>query len=200
MDLYFNRDPRFTKWLVSCRLLREPLVVVDVGVQGGENRRWHVLDEYLVVHGFDAIEEVVRGLQQRNASSSHRHYLWIAAGREDGDGDFFFRTDDACASSFYRPGDERHRVDGQPAWLSRRVPVRRLDTLLAQGIIAPADFLKIDVEGYEKHVLAGAQQLLASTLGMEIETNFSTSPEYPKSHFGTIMEMLLPHRLLVFDL
>jgi len=67
MDLCLNTNPQFTQWLVSSRLLREPFVVVDVGVQGGENRRWHFLEEYLVVHGFDAIEEAVRGLQQENA-------------------------------------------------------------------------------------------------------------------------------------
>ncbi len=38
-----------------------------------------------------------------------------------------------------------------------RVPLRRLDELFPEGV----DFLKIDVDGYEGQVLAGARQLLA---------------------------------------
>src|SRR5262249_28719366 len=68
------------------------------------------------------------------------------------------------------------------------------------GVIRRADFLKVDVEGYEKHVLMGAPTLLASTLGVEIESNFGTSSEYPKTHFGTVLELLAPHVLLLFDL
>ena len=45
MDLSFNYDPRFTRWVVANRLLAEPFVLVDVGVQGGESRRrrWHMI-------------------------------------------------------------------------------------------------------------------------------------------------------------
>ena len=37
MDLALNEQPDFTKWVVGEGLLREPFVLVDVGVQGGEN-------------------------------------------------------------------------------------------------------------------------------------------------------------------
>jgi len=37
MDLGFNRKAEFTKWVVSAGLLTEPFVLIDVGVQGGEN-------------------------------------------------------------------------------------------------------------------------------------------------------------------
>src|ERR1700740_387806 len=83
MDLHFNIESSFTKWVVSCGLRREPFVVVDVGVQGGENPRWHLLGDYLIVHGFDAIEEVVHTLQRQNSGNSKRVYHWIAAGSED---------------------------------------------------------------------------------------------------------------------
>jgi hypothetical protein len=65
------------------------------------------------------------------------------------------------------------------------IPIRRLDSLLAEGVIPTADFIKVDVEGFEKDVLLGARELLrAGVLGLEIETNFGVSPTYPKSHFG----------------
>ena len=81
------------------------------------------------------------------------------------------------------------------------VPMRRLDSLFADGLIPKADFLKVDVEGYEKDVLLGARDLLhAGMLGMQIETNFSVSPHYPRSHFGTIAKFALDSHLLVFDI
>jgi hypothetical protein len=84
---------------------------------------------------------------------------------------------------------------------TRRVPVRRLDTLLAQHLIPRADFLKIDVEGFELEVLAGARELIAAgVLGVETESNFGISPSFPNGHFSTIADLLLEHGLLVFDI
>ena len=68
MDLALNEQADFTRWVVSERLLREPFVLIDVGVQGGENQRWQPLGDHLVVHGFDPIEEVVRELTEQKSS------------------------------------------------------------------------------------------------------------------------------------
>ena len=193
MDLHFNPDARFTRWVVREGLLREPFVVVDVGVQGGEHPRWHVLGDHLVVHGFDAIAEVAEALREQSAGAPNRHYHWSAIGSADEERTFYVRPEDPFSSSF-------DRRDGARADEARRVPVRRLDTLLAEGAIPPADFLKIDVEGFEKHVLLGARALLGSVLGLETETSFHASPDYPKGHFGTLAEMALEHHLVVFDL
>src|SRR5262245_36381911 len=98
----------------------------------------------------------------------------------------------------YAQGTSRFEVPaGQQ---TRSVTVRRLDTLFAEGLIPQVDFLKVDVEGFEKDVLLGADNLLANALGVETETNFGVSDAYPKSHFGTLAEILLEHHLLVFDL
>jgi FkbM family methyltransferase len=86
------------------------------------------------------------------------------------------------ASSVYQQGQDRFGV--QTAEQVRMIPMRRLDSLFDEGLIPKADFLKVDVEGYEKDVLQGARGLLdAGVLGMQIESNFSVSPQYPSSHF-----------------
>jgi len=67
----------------------------------------------------------------------------------------------------------------------RMVPVRRLDSLLAEGVIPKADFVKMDLEGYEKDVLLGARELLhAGVLGLQTETNFAVSPSYRRGILG----------------
>jgi len=193
MDIFFNTHPEFTQWMVSSGALREAFVVIDVGVLGGENPRWHFLGDHLVVHGFDAIKEAIDELSDKNARASNKQYHRFAIGNEDGEREFFFKPSNPTNSSFYKVPD--------PELQTRKVPVRRLDTLLKDGVIPKADFLKVDVEGFERDVFFGARELLAAgVLGVETETNFSSSPIYPNTHFGLIQDVLLQHGMFVFDI
>jgi FkbM family methyltransferase len=200
MDLAFDAVASFTRWVTKTGALRESFVLVDIGVQGGENPRWHLLGDHLTVHGFDAIREEVEKLSRQNAGQPNRHYHWIAAGSVDDERTFFFNSADPCSSSFYQQGTDRFRTDGSRVEQARQVQVRRLDTLLAEGVLPRVDFIKVDVEGFEKDVFLGATDLLCSVIGVETETNFNSSPTYPKGHFVTLSEMLLERRLIVFDL
>jgi FkbM family methyltransferase len=196
MDLFFNQDPRFTKWLVRSGALREPFVVIDVGVQGGAHPRWHLLGEYLIFHGFDAIKEVVEELTLRNPNVSNKTFHWLAIGNEDGEREFYFNPGNPTNSSFYQSS---FQVVG-PAE-ARKVPVRKLDTLLRDGVVPSADFIKVDVEGFEAQVFQGAAGMLANgVLGVEAETNFFTSASYPESRFALVQAALSRSGLVLFDL
>jgi len=199
MDLGINHNADFTKWVVNAGLLTDPFVLIDVGVQGGENIRWRPLGDYLVVHGFDPIEEIVQQLSEQNRGRSNRHYHCMAVGNADGEQAFYFNPVNPSESSMY--GRRANRSEKNATEQVRAVPIRRLDSLLTEGLIPKADFVKIDVEGFEKDVLLGAPELLrAGVVGLETETNFGVSPAYPKSHFGTLAELALENHLLVFDI
>jgi FkbM family methyltransferase len=198
-DLWFNVHADFTKWVTAKGLLQEPFVVVDVGVQGGASVRWNLLDDYLVFHGFDAITEVIDQLNRLNIHRPNRHFHNIAIGEADAEQVFYFNPANPTASSMYEQGASR--FGGRLSEQARVVIVRRLDTLFATGLIPKADFLKVDVEGYEKEVFLGAREFIgASVLGIETETSFGISPTYPKSHFVAMTELLSAHHMLVFDL
>jgi FkbM family methyltransferase len=199
MDLCRNDTAEFTKWVVTAGLLREPFVLVDVGVQDGENLRWHLLGDHLVVHGFDPVDEAIDRLIVENAQKPNRHYHRLALGSCEEERVFYFNAANPTASSMYSQGVSRFEVETteQP----RKVRVRRLDTLLAEGVIPRADFLKVDVEGFEIDVFQGAQELLAAgVLGVEAESNFGISAVYPRTHLAAVAESLLGHGLLIFDL
>jgi FkbM family methyltransferase len=200
MDLHFNIASRFTRWVTKTGTLQQPFVLIDVGVQAGEHPRWHLLGDHLVVHGFDPIEEVIDGLRQQNARRPNRHYHWLAAGSADGERNFYFNATDPFSSSFYPQGKNRFGLHELRSEQERPVKVRRLDGLLAEGAIPPADFLKCDVEGFEKEVLLGAPTLLRSALAVESESNFGVSPAYRRSHFGELQAILLEAHFLIFDL
>jgi Methyltransferase FkbM domain len=89
----------------------------------------------------------------------------------------------------------------QPGLLSK-VPITRLDTLFAKGVIPPADHIKVDCDGHDPEVIRGAQRYLAQSnvVCVTIETAFTVSSQYPRSHFVAISDILTAHRLRVFDL
>ena len=192
-ELAFNQNPRFTKWLAKSDALHEPFVLIDVGVLGGENPRWHFLGDHLVVHGFDAAKEAVEDLSQSNAASPNKYFHWFAIGNEDGDRKFFYNPSNPSNSSF--------SFLEFPETQARIVPVRRLDTLLRERVIPKADFLKVDVEGHERQLFWGASDLLASgILGVETETSFVTSVDYPEAGFHLVRALLIKHGLVMSDL
>ncbi len=198
-DLWFNATSEFTKWAVKSGLLRESFVVVDVGVQGGAHPRWDLLGDYLVFHGFDAIAEVVAELKRANVGRSGRHFHNCAIGEKDGEQTFYVNALNPTSSSVFVHGESR--FESRRSDESRVVSIRRLDTLLAEGTLPRSDFLKVDVEGFEKYVLLGAQDFIATgVLGVEVESNFNISPVYPKSHFATISDDLVSHGLIVADI
>jgi hypothetical protein len=86
--------------------------------------------------------------------------------------------------------------------LLSKVPITRLDTLFAKGVIPPADHIKVDCDGHDPEVIRGAWRYLAQSnaVCVTIETAFTVSPPYPRSHFVAISDILTAHRLLVFDL
>jgi FkbM family methyltransferase len=198
-DLWLNAQCEFTKWVVQQALLRESFVVVDVGAQGGTTPRWNPLGDYLILYGFDPIAEVISELKAANAGRSNYHFHNNAIGEIDGEQNFYFNRLNPTASSMYSQGDSR--FGDQPSEEVRVVTVRRLDSLLADGTIQRADFLKVDVEGFEKNVFHGGPDFIAAgVLGVEVESNFNISPIYPKSHFVAVSDYLVGHGLIVADI
>lgn len=191
MDLYHHPDPLFTNWVVSENLLSGPMVVIDIGVQGGAHPRWQYLGPYAEIHGFDPIAEVIEELQGDAVPAARSRYHNIALGNEDGPRPFFVSAN-RFGSSFF---------SSDAAATERVVTVRRLDSLFNEGIVPAADVIKLDCEGFEPEILKGARQYLVDSdvLSVETETNFRISPVYPRTHFHAVNEILVDHRLLVFD-
>lgn len=195
MDLYWNPNPAFTMWVVEENILREPFVVVDVGCQGGDSQRWAFLREKLELHSFDPLSEVIEELSAANSGHPNKHYYNLALGDEDCEREFFVAKDNPYESSFIANGT---RSDLE----SRTVSVRTLDSLFNDGVIGRADFLKVDVEGFEDMVLRGAGRFLSQggLLGVEAETSLITSLTHYRTQFVEICETLLRNRFLFFDL
>ena len=86
-------------------------------------------------------------------------------------------TRDTTGASLLRPREEMRAVVGSNWTIASEVEVKMttLDRLL--GNLPEVSLLKIDVQGYEQAVLAGAKQTLAKTKFVLIELNFMSQYE-----------------------
>jgi FkbM family methyltransferase len=199
-DLIYNRTPLFTQSVIPSSLLASPLVVIDVGVHGGIHARWRHLGSMLKVHGFDAQEDAIAPLRAQ-AGENERYYA-MALGNEDGERELFISAE-PTATSFYprQPSSLAFDERVTTSVAVRDVPIRRLDSLLAEGTISGADFIKIDCEGFEPDILRGAQKLIASgVLAVELESTFDATATAPQGHLAAVCELLLPHGFALYDI
>ncbi|MEY2542842.1 MAG: hypothetical protein QOE81_303 [Verrucomicrobiota bacterium] len=98
-------------------------------------------------------------------------------------------TRDTTGASLLQPREEMRAVIGSNWTIASEVevPVTTLDRLLVD--LSEVSLLKIDVQGYEKSVLAGAKQTLAKTKFLLIELNFM--PQYDGgSWLGDVHQIL----------
>ena len=201
MDLYHHDQVPFARWVISEGLLREPFVVVDVGVQGGEHLRWGLLGDQVRVYGFDAIAEAIDRITAAGVRP-HRVFRAMAIGNEDGEREFFVPPNTTAASFYEQVTLHQTAKHGDGAPCARVVPIRRLDTLFEAGELPAADYIKTDCESFDPEVLRGARRYLAQSniLSLTVETDFSISDTYPRTPFVEISDIAVEHRLIVFDI
>ena len=204
MDLYHHTNPPFTEWIIGNDLLMDKFTVIDAGCQGGPHPRWQMLGDLVDFHGFDPIGEVIQRLKSEYHDRPNFHFYEVALGSENGQRTFNIGAD-SFSSSFYatNPAGDSQGLRGDGIIRGERiVEVRTLDSLMSERCVPLADFIKMDCEGFETEILAGAKRYLAasSPIGVTSETNFNVSPIHPRTHFSSINDLLLPHRLLMFDL
>src|ERR1700731_2930824 len=89
LDLFENSSPSFTRWVIENGLLPSPFVVVDIGCQGGEHPRWRWLGDQLELHAFDALNEAIQELREKNRNAPNKHFYSVALGNEDTERELF---------------------------------------------------------------------------------------------------------------
>lgn len=147
-------------------------VVLDVGANhgqyGAELRRFGYTGEIV---SFEPLSEPWLSLDARARADGRWRALRFAIGAEDSEVTINV-AGNAGASSSVLPMLDSHVSAAPDARYvgAETVPQRRLDDL-APSLVGSDDrvFLKIDVQGYEQSVLDGAQRLLDSVVGVQLE-------------------------------
>lgn len=146
--------------------------VVDVGANIGD---WTagVLDltRPSKVFVFEPSPRVFSIVRERFAGRSGVQVIQAAVGDHDGNTAFYVTTHSHNASVLRPRATTQSLVDhGGDVSQCVDVEIVRLDTALAE--VARLDLLKIDVQGFERSVLAGAPETLKRTSWVLVEANF----------------------------
>lgn len=175
------------------RLLDGIDVVLDVGAnagQYGEGLRELGFRGRLV--SLEPVAEAFAELERRAAGDGAWDTVRVAA--SDFDGELTLNiTDDSRSSSVLARNERFSDKAGWAPKESRQVAARRLDGLLGE-LLRPDEraYLKLDVQGYERHVLDGAGAALARFEAIELE--LSVTPLYEGQPSLTEMLPLLAER------
>jgi FkbM family methyltransferase len=181
-------------------LRRSLRVVVDVGANEGQ---WlgALLAQVTVerVEAFEPNPVVADTLQASLARHAHVRLHRVAAGSTPGTlplqvtaaSDFAsFKRPEAKVAAYYAPGatEVTSEVDVQVVTLD--------DALRDLGAV---DLLKIDAQGFEREVLAGARGLLRRTRAILIEANYVSHYQGDES-LGSLTELLATEGFTLWDL
>lgn len=140
-----------------------PIVFVDAGASGGIPKRLRIAERHLKTIGF---EPDIR---------SEGDFLRRGIYKEKGTLDFYLartKTD----SSVFRPNQEFLDLFPNPerfeASGAQTIEVDTLDNQLKEKNIGDVDLIKADIQGCELAALEGAEEILKSVFGIEIEIEF----------------------------
>jgi FkbM family methyltransferase len=151
----------------------DPATVVDVGVEAGTPELYGAFPnaDLLLVEPMEEWRSQLDRLERRGRV----HVEIAAAGRAPGEATLHVHRVPALSSLL------GERVGDAQGANARRVPVTTVDALVERHAFAPPFVLKIDVEGGELEVLAGATRTLAASQLALLEVPlFQVTPESPQ--------------------
>ena len=162
--------------------------IMDIGANEGQSAyTFRLAFPNADIHAFEPLPECFVKLKTNLAQEQNVFLHNVAMG--DKTGELVFEQNEYAVSSSALPMSEKH-IDNFPQTKNRKqitVPVETLGHLFADRDDLGNMLIKIDVQGYEKHVVAGGHQTLAKTQMLIVETSFETLYE-GQPLFGEIYE------------
>lgn len=196
--------PKFTHYLIEKQYLNtnNPLSVVDVGASGGPEYHWANYGDAIQFVGFEPNEEECKKLNISQQYGTQYRFYPIALFKDKGTYTFYHQA--TAASGFY-PGDQRvvsrmpdeHSFDIKKTSLITTVD---FDSFTEEYGIPNTDFMKLDAEGAELDIFAGAiKTLKTSLLGISCEVLFLPWRGENRT-YAEIEQSLRPYRFKLYDL
>ncbi|HMG74732.1 MAG TPA: FkbM family methyltransferase [Pyrinomonadaceae bacterium] len=147
--------------------------VIDVGAHTGEFARMitQILPGVAVI-SFEPLKEEFRQLERALRNIPGARAFNIALG--DRTATLEMHRSDYSQSSSLRPMAKLHQeaFPESAGETIERVEVRKLDEMEAELSLEPEILIKLDVQGYEDKVLAGASEVLSKSKAAIIEVSF----------------------------
>lgn len=169
-----------------------PRAVIDVGVAYGTPELYEVFPDahHLLIEPLDVFRPY---LERIVASCAHADYVIAAATRQPGSVTLHVHPD-LTGSSLYVETEQSPGVNGVP----RVVPSVTLDEVCSERRIAGPYLIKVDVQGAELDVLAGAETVLRDTDYAVVETSLFQFYRHGVQLFD-VMSFLRERGFAVYD-
>lgn len=195
----------------QAQLLRTPLVALDIGARDAfADPRWiNLPPDMVTLHGFEPDASECEALNRRAKGEGRQFFFYpIALGAATGEADFYQYAASA-ADSFY-PGNDRLlkrwcytrtlTLSSQFELKAKiRIPVVSAADWAAQNGVTDIDFCKLNVQGAELKILAGAGHLLDSAVCLVAEQTFNET-YVGAPLFGEVYEFIRSHGFTMFDI
>jgi FkbM family methyltransferase len=148
--------------------------VFDVGAHTGQvsSALRHFLPR-AEIYAFEPLAECHEILLRRFAGDTSFHAFNTALGDTDGEVAFHTSSFPKASSPLAMTAVHKEAFPWSADTSVSQVPVRRLDTYAESLRLAANILLKVDVQGYENRVLAGAGEVLTKTSYVLVELSFA---------------------------
>jgi FkbM family methyltransferase len=147
-------------------------VLYDIGGRGGLHRRWGLAYRCGLIEPF-LFEPDPRERVRLARMYGDAQVIGVAVGDVEGPASMHLTAEPGC-SSLLEPDIGALRSiglsDGREVVARVPVTIRRIDTMISEGLLPPPTFLKIDVQGFERRVLDGIGEAIDSVVGIELES------------------------------
>lgn len=151
--------------------------VIDVGANEGQfAKAIRRIDRGLPIHSVEPNPKCFSRLQAASASDNNWHTYQCALGRNEGNAILNVTAADDFSSCLEATPFGVEQFGGDLAIVDRiSVPMRTLDSLMAPGLGQEADgnvLLKVDTQGFDREVFAGAQSIIEKACVIVTEASF----------------------------
>lgn len=179
-----------------------PHTVIDVGCHHGWfTHCWLDWNPAARVIAFDADEESIGKAISLYGKDDRINFHLAGLGAVEGQLDFLRLSEASVCNSFLKPSQENFERIGYSIGMGevKRVPVKTLDSFFVEHSLSSIHLLKIDVQGFELEVLAGASRALESTAYVFVES--SIVPMYEGGGtFGAVVDFMLKKNFHLMNL
>lgn len=162
--------PRHEVWLAQKNIA----TVIDIGANTGQfAKEISMIFPEATILSIEVIPETYQILQ-KNLGSKKRHKTYLAAlGAETGEKHFYI-NDFSQSSSFLEMTDlHKKSFPHTENSIEKKFNIITLDELLANESLRKPVMLKLDVQGFEKEVLAGSKNILCQCDLLKVELSFA---------------------------
>jgi FkbM family methyltransferase len=193
----------------------DPFTVVDVGASGGIEPHWRQLEPHLHAYGFDPLVKECQRLNREEKNPDVRYFdAFIGAERypelyppqvaQDpvlGWSNQPFERTSAARAEKLQTVSYQQRINNDPEVIVTDHRIS-LDAFFAQRAATSLDFIKIDTDGHDYEVLAGADDVIrrCGVLGLFVECQFHGVTHLHSNLFSNIDRYLRERGFSLFDL